>query len=105
MGFKDMIEVSLAVDILTAKEAYEYCNHIHDKDYFIASSCCPVCVGLIKMLEPNAKVVFIGACTAKKKEAIYEDLVGDIDYVLTYQEVEVILYFYTKGRLGNENKT
>lgn len=116
IGFKDMIEVSLAADILTAKEAYEYCKHIEaNKKYFVTSCCCPVwlsliknkfpelldkvsqsvspmiaCGRLIKMLEPNAKVVFIGPCTAKKKEAICDDVVGAVDYVLTYQEVEVI---------------
>lgn len=116
IGFKDMIEVSLAADILTAKEAYEYCNHIkNNNEYFVTSCCCPVwlsliknkfpeilenvspsvspmiaCGRLIKMIEPDAKVVFIGPCIAKKKEAMLDDVNDAVDFVLTYQEVNVI---------------
>lgn len=116
MGFKDMIEVSVAADILTVKESYEYCSHIENNNkYFVTSCCCPVwlsliknkfpeisnkispsvspmiaCGRLIKILEPKAKVVFIGPCTAKKKEATLDDVKDAVDFVLTYQEVEVI---------------
>lgn len=116
IGFKDMIEVSLAADILTAKEAYEYCSHIEsNNNYFVTSCCCPVwlsliknkfpeilskvspsvspmvaCGRLVKMLEPESKVVFIGPCTAKKKEATLEDVKDAVDFVLTYKEVEII---------------
>ncbi|MDZ4965187.1 iron hydrogenase, partial [Clostridium perfringens] len=37
-----------------------------------------------------AKVVFIGPCIAKKAEAKEPDLVGDIDFVLTFQELDNI---------------
>lgn len=94
IGFEDMIEVALAADILTLKEAYEYCNHIKKQEdgYFITSCCCPIwvsliqknypqlldnmspsvspmiaCARIIKILNPEAKVVFIGPCIAKKK--------------------------------------
>lgn len=30
VGFKDMIEVALAADILTVKESYDYCSHIKE---------------------------------------------------------------------------
>ena len=116
IGFKDMIEVSLAADILTVKEAYEYCSHIeNNNNYFVTSCCCPVwlsliknkfpeildkvspsvspmvaCGRLVKILEPESKVVFIGPCTAKKKEATLDDVKDAVDFVLTYQEVEVI---------------
>lgn len=117
MGFEDMIEVALAADILSAKEAYEYVNHIkeHDGEYFITSCCCPVWVSLIqnnfpnlidsvspsvspmvacgraiKVVSPNAKVVFIGPCTAKKKEATIDDIKDAVDFVLTFKELEEI---------------
>lgn len=117
LGFEDMVEVALAADLLTAKEAYEYCEHMKEnpEGYFITSCCCPVWVGMIennfkhvlpnvspsvspmiacgrsiKLLNPDAKVVFIGPCMAKKKEAVIDELKGAIDFVLTFKEVEEI---------------
>lgn len=113
IGFSDMIEVATFADILTMKEAYEY-KHIieNNKDFFIASCCCPVWVGMIqkkypslldhmspavspmiaagrviKALNENAKVVFIGPCIAKKNEAKEENLADAIDFVLTFREL------------------
>lgn len=45
---------------------------------------------VMKELEPECKVVFIGPCVAKKAEAKVEDLKGAIDYVLTFNELEDI---------------
>ncbi|MGL6107924.1 [Fe-Fe] hydrogenase large subunit C-terminal domain-containing protein [Romboutsia sp.] len=117
IGFEEMIEVSLAADMLTVKEAYDYCEHIEGKEseYFITSCCCPVWVSLIqkdypeilrnvspsvspmiacgraiKILNSKAKVVFIGPCIAKKKEATLEDIKDAVDFVLTFTEVEEI---------------
>ena len=44
----------------------------------------------IKAVEPDAKVVFIGPCIAKKTEATLPDLAGAIDFVLTFQELAAI---------------
>ena len=44
----------------------------------------------IKHLHPDAVTVFIGPCMAKKAEARESDLIGAIDYVLTFQEVKDI---------------
>ena len=41
----------------------------------------------IKNMDPDSVVVFIGPCTAKKKEAFRKDVVGAIDYVLTFEEL------------------
>ena len=117
MGFTDMIEVALAADILSAKESYEYYHHMKESngEYFITSCCCPVWVSMIqknyaqvvenvspsvspmiacgraiKVIDPNAKVVFIGPCTAKKKEITLDDIKGAVDFVLTFKEVEEI---------------
>ena len=117
VGFKDMIEVALAADILTVKESYDYCNHIKEnkEECFITSCCCPIwislikssypeivdnisksvspmiaCARIIKVLNEDAKVVFIGPCVAKKKEAIAEDIKGAVDFVLTFKELEEI---------------
>ncbi|KXG76589.1 [Fe-Fe] hydrogenase large subunit C-terminal domain-containing protein [Thermotalea metallivorans] len=113
MGFADMIEVAAFADILTVKEAYEFDHKVKtEKDFFITSCCCPVWVGMIqknfkhiadhispsvspmiasgrvlKVLNPEAKVVFIGPCIAKKAEAKIHALGDAIDYVLTFREL------------------
>jgi len=116
IGFTDMFEVAFFADMLTLKEAVEFNHHVNDKkDFLITSCCCPMWVAMIrkvynnmvkhvspsvspmiaagrvlKKLNPEAKVVFIGPCIAKKAEAKEKDLLGDIDYVLTFEELKVI---------------
>lgn len=116
IGFTDMIEVAFAADILSIKEAVEFDSHVNDKnDFMITSCCCPMWIGMIrkvykelvpdlspsaspmmvagriiKKLNPEAKVVFIGPCIAKKAEAKEKDLEGVIDFVLTYAELDEI---------------
>jgi iron only hydrogenase large subunit-like protein len=116
MGFKDMVEVALFADILTIKEAYEFNDLVTTKDdFFLTSCCCPVWINLVernypelfthmspsvspmvasgrflKKLYPEAKVVFIGPCTAKKAEAKDKRLKDAIDFVLTFQELKEI---------------
>ena len=41
----------------------------------------------IKKNEPDAKVVFIGPCTAKKSEAVRLGVSDAVDYVLTFEEL------------------
>lgn len=116
VGFTDMIEVAMGADILSIKEAMEFNEHVNKEgDFMISSCCCPVWVTLLKKvyhqlipdfspsispmiavgriakkLKPNAKVVFVGPCLAKKAEAKEEDLAGAIDFVLTFEELKVI---------------
>lgn len=116
MGFTDMIEVAFFADMLTLKEAIEFDAHVKDKnDFMITSCCCPMWVAMVKrvyanlvkhvsptvspmiaagrvlkQLSPNVKVVFIGPCVAKKAEVKEPDLIGDIDYVLTFAELKEI---------------
>ena len=42
---------------------------------------------LIKKQKPDAKVVFIGPCAAKKLEASRKSVRSDVDFVLTFEEV------------------
>lgn len=116
LGFEDMVETALAADLVTMKEAFEFNEHVQSADDFlITSCCCPVWIKLIenkfphllnhispsvspmiasarviKALTPEAKVVFIGPCVAKKSEALLPDLKGAIDFVLTFQELATI---------------
>lgn len=106
----------MAADILSMKEALEFNEHVtNKKDVMISSCCCPVWVSLlrkvyhelihdvtpsvspmiamgrvIKKLNKDAKVVFIGPCIAKKTEAKDKDIADAVDFVLTYQEVQMM---------------
>ncbi|MBD8046201.1 [Fe-Fe] hydrogenase large subunit C-terminal domain-containing protein [Clostridium faecium] len=116
IGFTDMVEVAFFADMLTLKEAVEFDAKVKSEDDFmITSCCCPMWVAMlkrvyedlvkhvspsispmiasgriIKALNPNVKVVFIGPCVAKKAEAKEKDLLGDIDFVLTFSEMQEI---------------
>lgn len=116
LGFTDMIETALYADLITMKEVFEFDEYVKtDRDFMFTSCCCPVWIKLIenkfpdlmkhispsvspmvasarviKKLEPDAKVVFIGPCVAKKSEAMLPDVKGAIDYVLTFQELATI---------------
>jgi len=116
IGFKDMIEVALLADLLTLREAYEFERLVHTKDdYLITSCCCPIWMNMVqkgypellehfspavspmiatgrvlKELNKNAVVVFIGPCIAKKNEAKERDLAGAVDFVLTFRELEEV---------------
>lgn len=116
IGFTDMVEVAMAADILSFKEALEFNEHVtNKKDIMISSCCCPVWVTLLrkvyheliddvtpsvspmiamgrvlKKLDPEAKVVFVGPCIAKKSEAKEKDIADAVDFVLTFQEVQAM---------------
>ena len=117
LGFAGMIEVALFADILTLKEALEFDKSIQtDKDYLLTSCCCPMWIAMIKKvyntlvphlppsvspmaacgkaikaLYEDAVTVFIGPCLAKKAEAREKDLLGAVDFVLTFEEIRDIL--------------
>ena len=43
---------------------------------------------LLKKQEPDCKIVFVGPCAAKKLEAIRENIRSDVDFVLTFEELQ-----------------
>lgn len=116
IGFMGMIEVATFADILTLKEALEFKENENIKDNFqLTSCCCPIWISLIKRnfseivnhlppsvspmiacgriikeLYPNCKTIFIGPCLAKKAEAKEPELIGAVDCVLTFQELNDI---------------
>jgi [FeFe] hydrogenase (group B1/B3) len=111
LGFHDVIEVALGADIVALNETHEFAQTIEEKKV-MTSSCCPAFVSyiekcypefldnistsvspmiaisrLIKNMDEQAKVIFIGPCTAKKAEMNQEDIKGSTDYVLTFEEL------------------
>lgn len=113
LGFADVVEVAVGADLCTIDEAEDFMKKVPTGELdFMATSCCPawsvmakkqfpdyaqnismaltpmVMTGrLIKKQHPNAKVVFIGPCSAKKLEASRRSVRSDIDFVLTFEEV------------------
>lgn len=112
LGFSDVVEVAIGADLCTVEEAEDFLSKVPNEQPFMATSCCPawsvmakklfpdfkpyismaltpmVLTGrLIKNAKPNAKVVFIGPCAAKKLEASRKSVRSDIDFVLTFEEV------------------
>lgn len=113
IGFTGLVEVAISADLLTLKEALELKNRtIDDNSFTLTSCCCPMWVAMIqkyyeqivehvppsvspmiatariiKKLYPDALVVFIGPCIAKKAESRIPDLAGAVDFVLTFEEL------------------
>lgn len=116
IGFQDAVEVALFADFLTIREAYEFSHLVKsEEDYFLTSCCCPIWFNMVKKtypeidrnmsptvspmiasgrilkkLYPDARVVFIAPCVAKKAEIREPDLVGAIDFVLNFRELDEI---------------
>lgn len=118
LGFKDVIEVALGADMVAKHEAQEFIERSAEGKT-MTSSCCPAFVSyvkknypelvpnisttvspmiaiskLIKNTDKDAKIVFIGPCTAKKDEINDEDLIGITDYVMTFEELQAMLYAF-----------
>ena len=110
LGFFTVIEAALGADMVACEESKE----LSEKG-FLTSSCCPAFVSYlktnfpdliqyishnpspmvalakyIKKEEPTAKVIFIGPCTAKKKEAQSEEAKPYVDAVLTFEELQAL---------------
>ncbi|MDU5111611.1 MAG: 4Fe-4S dicluster domain-containing protein [Clostridium sp.] len=112
LGFEDMIEAACGADAVTVHESKEFIERIENGDSYMTNSCCPgflsyiekmmpsevskisgtvspmvATARYIKSVDPEAKVVFIGPCTAKKSEAVREPIKDAVDYVLTFEEL------------------
>ena len=110
LGFYQVIEAALGADMVAYAEAQELAEKGE-----ITSSCCPAFVRYIKInypelaekishnpspmialsrylksIDEKACTVFIGPCTAKKREALEaED--GATDFVMTFEELQAVL--------------
>ena len=111
LGFAKVFEAALGADMVSYNESRE----LIEKG-FLLSSCCPAFVNLIeknypklvehvshnlspmatigkwvKDKEPNAHMIFIGPCIAKKQEIKRDDVKDIIDYVLTFEELQALI--------------
>ncbi|MDE7363766.1 MAG: 4Fe-4S dicluster domain-containing protein [Ruminococcus sp.] len=110
LGFHTVVEAALGADMVALAESKEFAEK-----GFLTSSCCPAFVDYIHKsfpeLEPfishnlspmaaiakyiketdkNAKVIFIGPCTAKKAEVQKESVKPYVDAALTFEELQAL---------------
>lgn len=108
-GFNDVFEVALGADVTTKNEGAEFEERMESGEAFMTTSCCAGYNELVKKhipeLEPfvssthtpayytaeivrekypDAKIVFISPCVAKRKE-VFDN--SNIDYVLNAEEL------------------
>ena len=112
IGFEDVIEVAQGAMETIRNEGAELEEKIEEGQAFMTTSCCPSWVELAnkhipemkpfisstgspmyyaariaKEKHPDAQVVFIGPCVAKRKEARRDECV---DFVMTFEEINSI---------------
>ncbi len=113
LGFDRVVEVAVGADMCTVAEAEDFMDKVPAEQNYMATSCCPawhsmiyklfpgetnkismtltpmvLTARLMKKKYPQCKVVFVGPCAAKKLEAIREDIRSDVDFVLTFEELQ-----------------
>lgn len=110
LGFYTVIEAALGADMVAQSESKE----LAEKG-FLSSSCCPAFVDYLeknfpslkehvshnlspmatiskylKEHEENCKVIFIGPCTAKKKEILKDSVKNYVDSAITFEELQAL---------------
>jgi len=113
LGFHRITEVAIGADVCTVEEAKDFLEKVPAEQKYMATSCCPAwhsmiyklfpgetknismtltpmvfTARLMKQKYPGCKVVFVGPCAAKKLEAIRADIRSDVDFVLTFEELQ-----------------
>ncbi len=113
LGFARVVEVAVGADMCTIEEAKDFLEKVPAQQNYMATSCCPAWHSMIEKLfpgemrkismtltpmvftarmmkkdYPGCKVVFVGPCAAKKLEAIRADIRSDVDFVLTFEELQ-----------------
>ena len=116
IGFKDVVEVAIGADICTIEEANDFIENVPKKLSFMGTSCCPAWSVMAKNLYPeyaenismtltpmvfaarfvrekhkDAKIVFVGPCSAKKLEASRKSVKSEVDFVITFEELSGML--------------
>ena len=113
LGFADVVEVAIGADLCTVEEAKDFLEEVPAKQPWMGTSCCPawsvmaktlfpqfkdyismaltpmvITARMVKKDHPNARICFIGPCSAKKLEANRKSVRSDVDFVLTFEELQ-----------------
>jgi iron only hydrogenase large subunit-like protein len=120
LGFAGVVEVAVGADLCTIEEAKDFMEKVPAEQPFMATSCCPswsvmakklfpqfadyismaltpmvLTARLQKQKDPGCRIAFIGPCAAKKLEASRRTIRSDVDFVLTFEELQGM--FEAKG--------
>ena len=112
LGFTDVVEVAIGADLCTIQEAHDFLEEVPAKQPFMGTSCCPawsvmaktlypqfkdyismaltpmvITARMVRKTHPNARICFIGPCSAKKLEANRRTVRSEVDFVLTFEEL------------------
>lgn len=112
LGLYGTAEVAMGADVTSSKEADEFVERMNRGEKLMTSSCCPAydeavekhipelknCISStptpmhfigewVKKQNPDALTVFVGPCSAKRKEGILDDA---IDFVLNFHELDAL---------------
>lgn len=112
VGFHDVIEVAKGADVTTENEAAEFREKMEAGQPFMTTSCCPSFTASVykhmpelakyvshtktpmaytaeiaREMYPDAVLVFIGPCLAKRHEAFIDK---NTDYMLSFEELDAI---------------
>jgi [FeFe] hydrogenase (group B1/B3) len=112
LGFNHVMEVAKGANITTEKEADELLERLQHKAPFMTTSCCPAYVSatekhipeikkyvsetrspmyyaaeIARDKYPNAKIIFIGPCIAKRREGMKDP---NVNYVMTFEELSAL---------------
>ena len=113
LGFADVVEVAIGADLCTVEEARDFLEEVPAKQPFMGTSCCPawsvmakklfpqfkdyismaltpmvITARMVKKDHPKARICFVGPCAAKKLEANRRSVRSDVDFVLTFEELQ-----------------
>ena len=113
LGFAGVEEIAIGADLCAVQEAEDFVEEVIEGDLpFMGTSCCPAwssmakmefpkqadCISMaltpmvltarmIRTQHPDAKIVFVGPCSAKKLEAMRKSVRSEVDFVLTFEEM------------------
>ena len=116
MGFDEVYDTTFSADLTIMEETKEFLNRVEKGENLpLLTSCCPswsmmakrffptmidnisqeltpmvATARTIKQKHPNAKVVFIGPCASKKLEASRRSVRSDVDFVITFEELQAM---------------
>ena len=132
LGFAGVEEVAIGADLCTIEEADDFVEEVPEHIPFMGTSCCPAwsvmaktefpqfanCISMaltpmvltarmVRSNHPDAKIVFVGPCSAKKLEAMRRSVRSEVDFVLTFEEMAGMMK--AKGidylKLEDDNKS
>ena len=116
LGFDEVVEVAKGADVTTKNEAEEFIEKMEAGEKFMTTSCCPsyymlvsrhipevksyvshtkspmyYTAEIVRKENPDATIVFVGPCLAKRFEA-YSD--PYVNYTLSFEELGTMLIAY-----------